>query len=148
RGRLGTEPGGDDLGVLRRGQRVAQRVEGEPHEEPPLVMVAALQQRDMQVLTGLERAERRGRQREATGDRAQESPDDGSAFKIAATVLVRMHAAAVAALVQPRLLASAVPCCSAACLPGAGKMHPLSAIARENRPNAVGEAMFAQTLAP
>jgi hypothetical protein len=27
-------------------------------------------------------------------------------------------------------------------------MHPLSAIARENRPNAVGEAMFAHTLAP
>src|SRR5262249_57872925 len=74
RGRLGTEPGGDDLGVLRRGQRVAQRVEGEPHEEPPLVMVAALQQRDMQVLTGLERAERRSRQREATGYRGPGEP--------------------------------------------------------------------------
>ena len=82
----------------------------------------------------------------ATGP--QDSPDDGSAFKIAATGLVRMHAAAVAALVQPRLLARAVPCCSAACLLGVGRMHPLSAIARENRPSAVGEAMFAQTLAP
>src|SRR5215467_14906625 len=82
----------------------------------------------------------------ATGP--QDSPDVGSAAKISATVLVRMHAAAVAALVQPRLLAKAVPCRSAACLLGVGKMHPLSAIARENRPNAVGEAMLAQTLAP
>ena len=82
----------------------------------------------------------------ATGP--QDSPDDGSAVKIWAVVLVRMHAAAVAALVQPRLLARAVPCRSAARLLGVGKMHPLSAIAWENRPNAVGEAMFAQTLAP
>jgi hypothetical protein len=82
----------------------------------------------------------------ATG--LHDSPDVGSAFKISAAVLVRRHAAAVAALVQPRLLARAVPCRSAACLLGVGKMHPLSAIALENRPNAVGEAMFVQTLAP
>src|ERR1051326_6010346 len=62
--------------------------------------------------------------------------------------LARRHAAAVPVLVQPRLLASAVPCCSEACRDGAAKMQPLSAIARENRPSAVGELMFAQTLAP
>ena len=62
--------------------------------------------------------------------------------------LVRMHAAAVAGLVQPSFLASVAPCRCAARLVWAGKMHPLSAIARENKPNAVGEAMFAQTLAP
>ena len=78
----------------------------------------------------------------------QDSPPDGSAFRIAATGLVRMQAAAVAGLVHPRLLASAVPCRSAAWLVGVGKMQPLSAIAWENRPRAVGEAMFAQTLAP
>ena len=82
----------------------------------------------------------------ATGP--QDSPADGSAFRIAPAGLVRMHAAAVAGLVQPSLRARAAPCCSAARLVWAGKMHPLSAIAWENRPSAVGEARFAHTLAP
>src|SRR5260370_12257070 len=78
----------------------------------------------------------------------QDSPADGSAFRIAPADLVRMHAAAVAGLVQPSFLARPAPCCSAAFLVWAGKMHPLSAIARENRPSPVGEALFAQTLTP
>ena len=59
RGRLRAELGGDHLGVLRRGERMAERVELERDEEPPLVVVAALQQRDVQVPAGLERPQRR-----------------------------------------------------------------------------------------
>src|SRR5215471_12293372 len=71
-----------------------------------------------------------------------------SAWSMSAAGLPRRQSAAVLGSVQPRLLASVAPSCSAACLVTPGFTHPLSAIAWLNRPNAVGEDMLSHTLAP
>ncbi len=78
---LGAKLGGDDLWVLRRGQRMAgQHVELDPDEELSLVVVAPLEQRDVQVTPGFERLDRVEWQRETADHRSPGQP--GGRFRL------------------------------------------------------------------
>jgi hypothetical protein len=125
---------------------VPGQVELQADEEPPFIMVRALQQRHVRVLTLRESRDRRPWQDWGAHDRSprlarcclQDRGDRlapqtrGRGGRIGAVQARRKGSA----LLIGRLLGLG------------GNRHPLSAIARSNNPDAVGDAILAHTLAP
>ena len=83
-----------------------------------------------------------------TGDHGRSLPAAPIAARTCCEVLPRRQAGAVAGSGQPAAAANAVPLAPAASRVRPRLEHPLCAMARANRPCAVGDATFEHTEAP